>query len=401
MPVNTLTDFRGFDDWVEVFQAGRQTDSAGRSRHFSEADLDQVIANHSAADAAPIVIGHPKTDDPAYGWTGELKRAGASLFARFKNVEPEFAKAVEAGRYRKRSVRLADTDKGLQLLHVGFLGATPPAVSGLAAMNYATPAGATVLDFEMDAVTPSVTARMFRRLRDWMISTAGLETADRVLPDYAIEDLDERADAIRDANRRERDDNPEPDFSRPDHRSDAMPYSDEDLRRERERAAAEARQAAERDFNQRQSQLQGELERERAERRAAEHQAAIDAHIDAGRLTPAQAAGMAEFMAGLAASDDAQFEFSAPAEQGKTPAKVSRSPAKWFADFLAALPRQVDTGESDAGQPLTGTGDFQAPAGYAIDEQRAELHRKALDYQRRHQGVEYLDAVRIVEREVA
>lgn len=394
MPKHT-TDFRGFDDWVEVFQAGRQTDSRGRTETFTRSDLDEIVANHSEADAAPIVIGHPKTNDPAYGWTGALKRLGDKLYAKFRDVMPEFARGVEAGHWRKRSVRLCRTDKGLQLLHVGFLGAAPPAVSGMAPMNYQAPAGAELMDFEMDAQTPGALSRVLRRLRDWIISRDGLETADQVLPDYEIEDFDARADAIRESNRREREGGGEsepdnPAFSR--QRTEAvMPYTDDDLKKAREEAAAEAKRQAEADFSQR-------LGEERRKRLTSEYQAEIDAHIDAGRLKPAQAEGMAEFMLQLAEGEEAQFEFSVG--EGKQAQTRKQDPVAWFRDFVKSLPQQVSTAESDAGQPLRGeVSQFRAPAGYAVDEQRAELDRKARDYMRQHQGVEYLDAVRIVEQQ--
>ncbi len=77
---------------------------------------------------APVVVGHPKSNGPAYGWVEKLKRVGGVLMAKLKQVEPAFAEIVEAGRYKKRSASFyADGS----LRHVGFLGAQPPAVKGL------------------------------------------------------------------------------------------------------------------------------------------------------------------------------------------------------------------------------------------------------------------------------
>lgn len=44
----------------------------------------------------------------------------------------EFAEAVENRRYPNRSVRLVKTDNGFKLGHIGFLGAKPPALGGMA-----------------------------------------------------------------------------------------------------------------------------------------------------------------------------------------------------------------------------------------------------------------------------
>ena len=53
---------------------------------------------------------------------------GGKLFAQFKQVHDGFRDAVQAGRFKNRSVSLyKDLDgRGLSLRHVGFLGATAP-----------------------------------------------------------------------------------------------------------------------------------------------------------------------------------------------------------------------------------------------------------------------------------
>jgi len=56
----------------------------------------------------------------------------------------EFEDMVKQGLFKKRSIRLAPD--GTRLLHVGFLGAVPPAVEGLADINFK--GGGYVMDFE-------------------------------------------------------------------------------------------------------------------------------------------------------------------------------------------------------------------------------------------------------------
>ncbi|MDP3715502.1 MAG: peptidase, partial [Burkholderiales bacterium] len=54
---------------LHVFKKGRQTATSGVTITFTEADLKaSAEAYDPALHEAPIVIGHPKTDDPAYGW---------------------------------------------------------------------------------------------------------------------------------------------------------------------------------------------------------------------------------------------------------------------------------------------------------------------------------------------
>lgn len=120
--------------WIECFRTGSQTDSAGNTKDWTEADLDNIVDKYNnQADEerheAPIVLGHPKTDDPAFGWVEELKREGNLLFAKLKDLSKDFVQKVRDGQYKKRSISLYSN---MLLKHIGFLGATPPAVKGLA-----------------------------------------------------------------------------------------------------------------------------------------------------------------------------------------------------------------------------------------------------------------------------
>lgn len=119
---------------VEVFRAGDHTDSAGRQHTFTEADLDKVAAYNPAKHEAPVVVGHPRDNAPAYGWVERVYREGGSLKADFKDIAPEFADLVKAGRFKKRSISLYPDGT---LRHVGFLGAVPPALKGLKDVQFA------------------------------------------------------------------------------------------------------------------------------------------------------------------------------------------------------------------------------------------------------------------------
>lgn len=116
--------------WIEVFKAGEQTDSAGNTRVWSEADLAEIAQkyNKQSQHEAPVTVGHPKDNSPAYGWVDELKAVGDTLYAKFRDVEEQFKKMVNDKRFPKRSIALYDD--GL-LRHIGFLGAVPPAIKGM------------------------------------------------------------------------------------------------------------------------------------------------------------------------------------------------------------------------------------------------------------------------------
>lgn len=92
----------------------------------------------------PLVIGHPAVDGPAWGWASRLAAGKDGLFASPSQLDPAFAKLVRAGRFKKVSASFYAPDNpnnfvpGVYYLrHVGFLGAQPPAVKGLAPVNFA------------------------------------------------------------------------------------------------------------------------------------------------------------------------------------------------------------------------------------------------------------------------
>ncbi len=110
------------DGWIDVFRAGAHRDSAGRERTWSTDDLDSVVGAYERGDPAPVVVGHPQMNAPAWGWVDALRRTGDRLQARLRDVDPAFREAVEAGRYAGRSVALQGDGDGFRLQHLGFLG---------------------------------------------------------------------------------------------------------------------------------------------------------------------------------------------------------------------------------------------------------------------------------------
>lgn len=121
-------------DWLEIFKVGTHTDSGGGTREWTDNDLQEIASLYNpAVHEAPVVIGHPETDSPAYGWVESLKAEGGKLLAKLKDVAPEFVDWVKRGLYKKVSIALYP-DLGLR--HIGFLGAIPPAIKGLANVRF-------------------------------------------------------------------------------------------------------------------------------------------------------------------------------------------------------------------------------------------------------------------------
>lgn len=128
---------------VEIFAAGRRTADNGTTYDFSDADIDAIAASYNpAVRAAPLVVGHPAANLPAYGWVARVatlpRTDGKVLTMDSRDVEPAFAEMVRTQRFPKRSASFYHpthpnnpTPGKWYLRHVGFLGAQPPAVAGL------------------------------------------------------------------------------------------------------------------------------------------------------------------------------------------------------------------------------------------------------------------------------
>lgn len=132
-------------DQIEIFRAGRQVDDAGNAHVFSEADVAAIAAAYDPAlREAPLTVGHPASNLPAYGWVKGLSAQGATLTMNPHQVEDKFAEMVQAGRFKKRSASFyppahpGNPAPGQWYLrHVAFLGAQPPAVAGLKDIQFA------------------------------------------------------------------------------------------------------------------------------------------------------------------------------------------------------------------------------------------------------------------------
>lgn len=122
---------------VEIFKAGTHTDSKGFTKTWTTEELDLIVQKYQEQlkenQKAPVVIGHPKDNAPAYGWIEEVKRIGDKLVAKIQPTVNEFVEAVKKGLYRNVSISLYPD---YRIRHLGFLGAVPPAVKGLSILSF-------------------------------------------------------------------------------------------------------------------------------------------------------------------------------------------------------------------------------------------------------------------------
>ncbi|SHI60691.1 hypothetical protein [Halodesulfovibrio aestuarii] len=120
--------------WDKIARTGTFTAMSGKQVTITESKLDELV-NSFAPDkyTPPIVKGHPKVEDPAFGHVVALKRDGEILFAQYAQIPDDLRKEVDSGRYLSKSISVFPPKEGepWKLKHVGLLGAAPPAIDGL------------------------------------------------------------------------------------------------------------------------------------------------------------------------------------------------------------------------------------------------------------------------------
>ncbi len=188
--------------WFDLFKTGTHKDTTGIEHKISAADLQTIEKRFSELnDDSPLVVGHPETNSPAYGWLKKVKVFGNKLMGMAEDVVPEFADAVNKRMYKKISLSLRPD---FSIRHVGFLGAAPPAVKGLIPVPvgcFAEGPGDFTIEFSEEELNFSdgwfVESRIrtlggiIQRIRDWIIQKDGVEEADKVVDQWAVDQLKE------------------------------------------------------------------------------------------------------------------------------------------------------------------------------------------------------------------
>lgn len=358
---------------IEVFRPGTFRPMSGEPITYSAADLLAVADAYDPVTApAPIVVGHPDIDAPAFGWVERFEYDAKSerLFANLHEIEPTFAEAVKGGRYKKVSMAFFGPDQSHNPQpgtwypkHVGFLGAAAPAVSGLKNVSFAGAAGAT---FMAAFGAGSQSASIFRRLRDWIIDRDGLEAADKVLPAWEIDWLDGADDAK------------EPYFAA-DPTLPTKPKEEPAVTQQPDPAFA----AREADVNAREKRL---TDRETALNHT-DNVSFAEQLVQDGRLIPALKDKVVAIFDSLPSHASISF-----AEGGE---KITAGAA--LREVLQALPKVVAFGEMELGdEPGKAKTAAFAADGKQVDPASLVLQQKALAYQRQHPGMAFMDAVAAV-----
>lgn len=276
--------------WIEVFRTGTWTDSSGKEKTWTEKDLDAIVSKYDpSTHEAPLVIGHPKDNSPAYGWVEALKREGEILLAKVKPTVEGFVDLVKQGVYKKVSIALYGDGT---LRHIGFLG-VPPAVKGLKVPEF------TELEFSEYEFEKGQTVRTERcsvRTQTGMSDLPKDENLNKMEESIMNEKIKELEDKLKE------NDNQIKTLS-----TQVSEYSEKDKTKDREL-----------------SELKVKL-------RKTEYETFCEDLMKEGRLTPVQKTKVIDFMEIM--DGHGEYEFS---EGGK------KASLEAFKDFLKTMPKVIE-----------------------------------------------------------
>lgn len=369
---------------IEVLRPGRFTAMDGQVVAFAAGDIADIAAVYDPKlYEAPLVVGHPKTDDPAYGWAISFAaEADGVLTCTPGQVDPAFAAIVEQGRYKRVSLALfppkhaANPKPGHWYpKHIGFLGAAAPAVQGLKPAQLAGDDDAVVI--ELAAPRSWVFRRManlFGGIRDYLVEKEGAEKADQLMPSYAIGDVRDAAAEL------EAEEGNTPSLASPTE-EETMPDKEKD-------AAARAAKLDEREAALVAREVAFAATTTAA--RTKDDEVFVDALVKDLKVRPTQ---RGEVLALMASLDDGSATVELAAGGDGKATKVS--PREAYRRQLAAAAPLVAKGEIVVGADAA-TVEFAAPQGAAVDPDGLALHGRATEYMRAHPGTGYMAAVKAV-----
>ncbi|MGH8421254.1 MAG: peptidase, partial [Pseudomonas fluorescens] len=392
---------------LQIFKAGTHVAEDGRTLTFSEADVQQIADSYDIAlHEAPIVVGHPKTDDPAYGWGKALSSRDGLLFAEPHEVDATFAEMVNAGRFKKisASIFLPDTPGNptpgkFYLRHIGFLGAQPPAIKGLKSASFSDAGESACFAMSLTSLGWNLTD-LFQRFRDWLIDKEGLEAADQVIPQWQIRSIEQ---ATRD------DDAPRNSLSYSEsnplahqqqihlanvitavttNRDQIRPENDP-MSQEKDTAQfAERKQVLDQQATNLDAREKALADREKAARRQ-DAAAFAEVLVTDGKVLPRNKAAIVELLLALPAGAE-------PLNFAEGDGQVSKPADQVLRELLTGLPKAVDFAEKSGGGEPAGVANFSSPPGTQVDAGRADLFTKAKAYQLQHPSATWAAAVAAV-----
>lgn len=336
---------------LKIFTSGVQTLKDGTAFDFTPEIVKEIAETYDPEFyEAPVVIGHPKTNAPAFAWVKGLSYeaendGSAKLIAVIGDATPEFSELV-TGKYFKnissafyppQSTSNPKPEKWY-MRHLGMLGAQPPAIKGLSKLEFAAGDDYEAFEFADDYLLSWSLKSIFQKMREWFIASQNIEVADDIVPQYLIDNVDRALDA--DApqfSENTPDDNPNMEDIKMAKATNTSPAAVADGSQDElaaQKAALEAREAA----------VAAKEAAFAESQNLNEAKSFVLTLEENGQITPAMKAGLPEFIAGLNGDDANAFEFAEGDEVKK------QSPKAYFKGLLSNLPKLVEFAEISAGE---------------------------------------------------
>ncbi|NJR38537.1 MAG: hypothetical protein HC781_06420 [Leptolyngbyaceae cyanobacterium CSU_1_4] len=371
---------------IEILRTGTHTSANGVTLPFSREDLKEIAGSYNPANfKAPLIISHDTqgmsdgeliNSEFAFGAPKKLRVVGDRLKAVFDKIAPEFVQWVRGGKLLSvsSSVYLRDspnnpTPGSLSLRHIAGLGKSPPAIKGMAPLSLAeiefgeleegTMTVDTKISEDFSEYINNVSAQLWAKVRDWLIETYDLETADKIVPGDLLGIMQQEV-------------------GRPDWQMDDLQKRVMQL----ESMTPSNKLMSDTDFAEREQGLEQREQAIAKRERQVEYSELLTPLYESGQLTPglAQKDDLVEFMTSL--DSEGELSFSEGSQQ---------SSLEYFKGLLARLPKQVSYGRSVQPAP-TNYQEPQTALPADVDRESVEVDRQARAYQQQH-NVSYAEAL--------
>jgi len=322
---------------IKMLKPGRFKSMSGKVVNLTEAHLAATAAAYDPAIyAAPMVVGHPTVESPAYGKIAAADFSDGFLNGEPTKVDPAFARIVNGGYYDHVSLSLFEPDSPSNPVpgvyyprHLGFLGAVAPAVPGLGTVSLAADE-AGVVSFALGkggmvalgGYEDRVLVRILRGLKNTLIGEWGKEKADATIDEWDLQLLTEEAvrpDPPMDIS-------PEPAFA--EHQKGGATMTPEELQQKETDLAAREK-----------ALLAGENSRK--------HTANLEfaeSLVKEGKLLPANkaaAVAVLDFASGVTSGNTIEF--------GDGDAKKTEAPLATIKALFSAMPKVIEFAELGGG----------------------------------------------------
>lgn len=177
---------------LEILKAGTHRDSQGRTYEFTPDALRQIADSYEPdRHVAPILVTHDETK-PNKGLIDRVWVDGDRLLAEPRQVDPELAEQVNAGRWPRLSAAIYLPDSpsnpvpgSYGLRHVATVQI--PAIKGMQPPEFSEEGTILLSETESDL------AAIARAFREFVLGEFDGDTADRYIPSWLVDSMSQRA----------------------------------------------------------------------------------------------------------------------------------------------------------------------------------------------------------------